>query len=128
LTVTFKITENKLVAELVIVESEKEREEEAAPPPPKKPSKSKPDCLACYDGKRYSSEHKKKIVPLCYNEHDKLYQDLRYPELFSKSKKGKTKARKKWNRECITKIKERKEAKEEEARRQAEEEARNRQH
>merc|ERR1712227_11032 len=95
LTVTFKITENKLVAELVIVESEKEREEEAAPPPPKKPSKSKPDCLACYDGKRYSSEHKKKIVPLCYNEHDKLYQDLRYPELFSKSKNGKTKARKK---------------------------------
>jgi len=111
----------KLDAELDIKESEKEIVEEPFTPP-KYESKPKPDCLACYNGKRYSSELIRKIVPLCYNDHDELQKDYRYPTTFSKSKKGKTKAIKKWNRECITKIKERKEAKEEEARRQAEEE------
>merc|ERR1712070_187149 len=111
LTVNFKIKENKLDAELDIKESEKEIVEEPVISVVEKPPMPLPDCLACYDGKRYSfavnNPKRKGHIP-CYQTHLQLRRDYCHPKTFAKRNPDKVKSE--WEKNCVTKVKQRKKA------------------
>lgn len=121
LTVTFKITENKLNAELVIVESEKEREEKQ-PVLPAVKEKPKRHCPKCKEGQYYANQMaitkprrlKAGEIP-CYESFKPWFKDL---PSYVKSKKCKNrvfdndKHRKNFSNNCLLQIEKRKGAEE----------------